>query len=53
MMSKTCFPRSDNTNRKNDKKLVTRPPYSIEDLEKAYVMIDHWQEEMLQLQAKD
>jgi len=53
MMSKTCFPRSENINREKYKKLVTSPPYNIQDLEKAYIMIDHWQEEMYLLQAKD
>jgi len=53
MMSKTGFPRSDNKNQKKYKKLVSSPPYSIQDLEKSYIMIDRWQEEMYQLQAKD
>jgi len=53
MMSKTCFPRSDDIHQKTYKKLVTSPPFSIQDLEKSYIMIDHWQEEMYQLQAKD
>jgi len=53
MMSKTCFPRSDNINRRKHKKLVTRPAHSVQDLEKTYVMIDHWQEEMFQIQAED
>jgi len=53
MMSKTGFPRSENKIQKKYKQLVTRPPYSMQDLEKSYIMIDHWQEEMYQLQAKD
>jgi len=33
LMSKTCFLRSDNINRRKHKKLVTRPAHSVQDLE--------------------
>jgi len=51
-MSRTDFLRSD-TKRKKHKKLATYPEHSVHELERTYLMIDRWQEEMFQLQAKD
>jgi len=39
--------------RRKVKKLVIHRPYTIEQLEKTYRMIDHWQEKMVQLQTQD
>jgi len=33
--------------------LVIHRPYTLEELEEAYRMVDHWQEEMLELQTLD
>jgi len=51
-MYRTCFARSD-TKKKKHKKLTTYRQYSVQELERTYLMVDRWQEEMFQLQAKD
>jgi len=33
--------------------LIIRRPYTIDELEETYRMVDHWQEEMFELQTKD